>query len=171
MTYTASATVHKYSVAARIFHWVGALLILAAWLIIEQGDDFISLHKSVGFSFLIWTVLRILNRVITKAPPPAAAPKLLTVASAVVHLLLYVVMLAMPLTAFMASMYGGYGVNVFGVLQIPGFSNINDSLAGTLMGWHTDLIWPLLLTLIAAHILGALYHQFIRKDNLLARMR
>ena len=116
-------------------------------------------------------MLRILNRVITKAPPPAAAPKLLTVASAVVHLLLYVVMLAMPLTAFMASMYGGYGVNVFGLLQIPGFGSVNDSLAGTLMDWHTGLIWPLLLALIAAHIIGALYHQFIRKDNLLARMR
>lgn len=170
MTHTATAAVHKYSVAARVFHWVGALLILAAWLIIEQGDDFISLHKSVGFSFLIWTVLRILNRLISKTPP-AAMPKLHSIASAVVHFLLYVVMLAMPLTAFMASMYGGYGVNVFGLFQIPGFGSVNDSLAGTLMDWHTGLIWPLLLALIAAHIIGALYHQFILKDNLLARMR
>lgn len=171
MTYKVSTPVHKYSIAARIFHWVGALLIFAAWIIIEQGDDFIGLHKSVGFSFLIWTVLRLLNRLVTKAPPAVAMPKALNIASVVVHWSLYVAMLAMPLTAFMASMYAGYGVNVFGVLPISGFGTTNDALAGMLMDWHEDLIWPLLLALVAAHILGALYHQFILKDNLLVRMR
>ncbi|MFB6348735.1 cytochrome b [Moraxella sp. ZJ142] len=162
---------NKYNLAARIFHWIGALLILAAWIIIEQGDDYISLHKSVGFSFLIWTLLRITNRVFTKAPPPPPMSALQAKASLLVHLLLYVAMVAMPLTGFLASMYAGYGVNVFGVLPIAGVAVPNELLADTLMGLHKGFIWPLLLGLVGVHILGALHHQFILKDNLIARMR
>lgn len=171
MNQTIDVAVQKYSVAARIFHWVGALLIVAAWLLIEQGDDYLSLHKAVGVSFLIWTVLRILNRLVSKAPPPAPMSKLQTGVAHLVHFGLYVAMLAMPLTGLLASLYDGVSVSVFGLFQIPAFAMSNYDLAEQLMGLHRDLIWPLLLGLVAAHILGALYHQFVIKDNLIARMR
>lgn len=165
------ATVQKYSILTRLFHWVGALLIVAAWVLIEQGEDYLSLHKAVGVSFLIWTVLRILNRLVGKAPPPVPMSKLQTGISHLVHLGLYVAMLGMPLTGLLGALYNGYGVSVFGLFQIPGFTTTNYDLADQLMGVHQDLMWPLLLGLVGAHILGALHHQFILKDNLIARMR
>lgn len=171
MNHITHAVVQKYSVSARIFHWIGALLIVAAWVLIEQGDDYLSLHKAVGVSFLIWTVLRILNRLVSKAPPPVPMSKLQTGIAHLVHLGLYVAMLGMPLTGLLASLYDGVSVSVFGLFQIPAFATTNYGLAEQLMGVHQDLMWPLLLGLVGAHILGALHHQFILKDNLIARMR
>lgn len=166
-----AAVQQKYHLSARIFHWLGALMIVAAWLLVEQGEDFVGLHKAVGFSFLIWTVLRVLNRLITTAPKPLAMPAWQTGVSHLVHLLLYVAMLAMPLTGFAASMVSGYGVDVFGLFSIDGFAEVNRELARTLMDLHRGLVWNALLALVAAHILAALYHQFVMKDNLLSRMR
>ena len=71
----------------------------------------------------------------------------------------------------LASMYGGYGVNVFGIISISGFKIPNTELADRLIDWHTDIVWPMLLIFVAAHIIGALYHQFILKDHILSRMR
>lgn len=171
MTQITSARVIKYNLAARIFHWIGALLIVLAWFLAQQGEDYLSLHKSIGVSFLIWTMLRIANRVFTKDPTPLPVSKIYTVIANVVHLALYVAMIVMPLTAFLASMYGGYGVNVFGITSISGFKIPNTELADRLIDWHTDIVWPMLLVFVAAHIIGALYHQFILKDHILSRMR
>lgn len=170
MSQTAASYVSKYNMVARIFHWVGVALIVAAVVIINQGEEFISLHKSVGFSFLIWTVLRLINRFVSAAPSPVAMSKLQHGLSVAVHGLLYVAMLAMPLTGLLASMAFGYGVNVFGVLPIAGFATPNDELGSMMMNLHKNLIWPALLALVAAHILAALYHQFVMKDKLLSRM-
>ena len=63
-------------------------------------------------------------------------------------------------------MYGGYGVNVFGIISISGFKIPNTELADRLIDWHTDIVWPMLLVFVAAHIIGALYHQFILKDHI-----
>ena len=171
MTQTVPSIVHKYSVSARIFHWVGALLILAAWIIIEQGDDFIGLHKSVGFSFLIWTILRIINRLLTKAPAALPMPKWQTTVSHLTHLALYVVMIGMPLSGFLSAMYAGYGVDVFGLFHIAGFEVADRGMARTLMDVHKDIMWVGLQILVVMHIGAALYHQFVMKDNILARMR
>ncbi|WP_036335170.1 cytochrome b [Moraxella catarrhalis] len=171
MTQITSTRVIKYNLAARIFHWIGALLIVLAWFLAQQGEDYLSLHKSIGVSFLIWTMLRIANRVFTKDPTPLPVSKIYTVIANVVHLALYVAMIVMPLTAFLASMYGGHGVNVFGIISISGFKIPNTELADRLIDWHTDIVWPMLLVFVAAHIIGALYHQFILKDHILSRMR
>lgn len=160
----------KYHLTARIFHWIGALLIVAAWYLIEQGEDFIGLHKAVGFSFLVWTLLRIVGRFVTKAPAAVPMPKWQTAISHLTHLALYAVMLAMPLTGLVAAIYSGYGVDVFGLFKIAGVDEPNRDLARMLMGWHKDVLWTGLLVLVAMHILAALHHQFIVKDGLLRRM-
>lgn len=165
------SSVQKYNLAARIFHWLGALMIVAAWLLVEQGDEFISLHKAVGFSFLVWTVLRIINCLFTKAPPALPMPKWQTAVSHLTHLALYVVMIGMPLSGFLSAMYAGYGVDVFGLFHISGFETVDRGMARTLMGVHKDIMWVGLQILVLMHIGAALYHQFIVKDNILARMR
>lgn len=166
-----TTVVEKYSLGARIFHWIGALLIVAAWVLIEQGESFIGLHKAVGFSFLIWTILRIVNRVITKAPPPVPMSKLQTMVASLVHLALYAVMIAMPVTGLLGTLAEGQALSVFGLFEIAGFATVNYDLADQMMALHKDVVWTALLALIVAHIAGALYHQFVVKDNLIARMR
>lgn len=166
-----TSAIAKYHLSARIFHWIGALLILVAYVLASLGDDYISLHKSIGFSFLIWTLLRVINRFVIRAPALNVMKKWQVVLAHLVHLLLYVMMLLMPITGMMASIQAGYGVDVFGLFQIQGVDMANRALAGQLMNTHKNIIWPALLVLIVVHILGALYHQLVLKDNLISRMR
>lgn len=162
---------NKYSLMTRIFHWAGALLIIVAWVLIEQGDDFIALHKSVGASFLLWTILRIINRFISPAPPPVPMPKWQTAVAHLTHLGLYIAMLAMPISGMLMSMYGGRGISIFGLINIPALVSPSRDMARYFNELHTDVMFGVLLLLVAAHVGAALYHQFIVKDNLLARMR
>lgn len=170
-TPVASPSSGKYTLATRIFHWVGALLIVGAWVAIEQGDDYISLHKSIGASFFIWTLLRIINRFVSKAPPHPPMPKWQTGVAHLTHLGLYLAMLAMPITGMLMSMYGGRGVSVFGLFSFPSVVGIDREMAKLMNGIHTGAMFYVLIFLVVAHVGGALYHQFIMKDNLIARMK
>lgn len=161
----------KYSLTTRIFHWIGALLIVVAVISIKSGDDYISLHKSIGASFLIWTFLRIINRFIAKAPPHPPMPVWQTAVAHLTHLGLYLAMLAMPLTGVLMSMYGGRGVSIFGLVNIPSMVGINRDMARFFNDIHTGIVFYVLIALVVAHVGGALYHQFVMKDNLIARMK
>lgn len=161
----------KYTLATRIFHWIGALLIILAVISINMGDDYISLHKSLGASFLIWTVLRVINRFVSKAPPHPPMPVWQTAVAHLTHLGLYVAMLAMPITGALMSMYGGRGVSVFGLFSLPSIVGIDREMAKFMNGLHTGAVFYVLIFLVVAHVGGALYHQFVMKDNLIARMK
>lgn len=161
----------KYSIATRIFHWIGALLIVIAVVLINMGDQYIAVHKAVGVSFLIWTILRILNRFISKAPPALPAPKWQIGIAHLTHFGLYVAMLAMPLSGLMMSMYGGRTTSVFGLFEIAPMVSPDRQLAGVFNGLHTGFWFIFLVCLVVLHVGAALYHQFIIKDNLIARMK
>lgn len=161
----------KHSLFTRIFHWVGALLIIVAFISINMGDEYISLHKSIGASFFIWTVLRIINRFITKTPPHPPMPKWQTAIAHLTHLGLYVAMLAMPITGMLMSMYGGRGVSVFGLFGLPSVVGIDRQMTKVMNGLHTGAVFYVLVFLVIAHVGGALYHQFVMKDNLISRMK
>lgn len=161
----------KYTLATRLFHWIGAVLILVAVISIKSGDDYISLHKSIGASFFIWTILRIANRFVSKAPPHPPMPKWQVGVAHLTHLGLYVAMLAMPITGMLMSMYGGRGVSVFGLFSFPSVVGIDREMAKVMNGLHTGAVFYVLLFLITAHVAGALYHQFVMKDNLISRMK
>lgn len=161
----------RHTLAVRIFHWVGALLILVAFITINQGEELVGVHKSIGASFLIWTILRIMARFITKRPAAIPMSALQALTTNLVHWALYVTMLAMPITGVLMSMYGGRGVSVFGLIELPRIVGVDREMSKLMNLWHTELVWTAMWLLIVVHIGAALYHQFIIKDNLIARMR
>lgn len=160
----------KWSIAVRIFHWLGALMILIAWFTAEVYRD-IGFHKALGFSFLLWTIARLINRAMTKAPPAPIMPKWQTAIAHLTHLGLYVSMLAMPISGMLMSMYAGRDISVFGLFTIPVMVTPDSSMAKIFHELHTDVWWVILLCLLFAHIGAALYHQFIQKDQLISRMK
>lgn len=176
-----SSGVIKYGALTRVFHWLGAVIILAAYVLVEFGDSLegvfgegvsaMWLHKSVGASFLIWTILRTINRFVSKAPSPVPAPKWQTAVAHMTHFGLYLSMLAMPMTGIMMSVYGGREVDVFGIFSIPVFVSPDRDMAKFFNNLHTDIIFSVMLLLVVAHVGAALYHQFVLKDNLIARMK
>ncbi len=166
-----SPTIQKYTLMTRIFHWVGALLLLIPVILINMGDDYIGIHKAIGVSFLIWTLLRIVNRFVSKAPAPVPMPVWQTAVAHLTHLALYLAMLAMPISGLLMSMYGGRSTSVFGLFDIAPMVSPDRDMARFFNQIHGDVIFVGLVALVVAHIGAALYHQFVVKDNLIARMK
>ena len=163
----------KHSLLTRLFHNIGALLIVAAWVLVEMQDNFdnaIMLHKAIGASFLLWTVARLINMTVRKRLPQLPQPKWQVAVAHLTHAALYLCMLAMPLSGILMSVYGGRPVSVFGLFEIPVFVTPDRDMSRFFNEIHGDLIFPALIALIVAHVGAALYHQFILKDRLLTRM-
>lgn len=168
--------VQKWAVSSRIFHWVSVVLLIVTWTMIYLNKDatdftYLNLHKAFGISVLCWTVARIINRFLTKAPPDVPMPKSQTIIAHLTHLLLYGLLIAMPMAGWLMSMYGNHPVSFFGLFNIPVLVTPNKSTAGFFNNLHTHIIWPMLWIFSGLHIAAALFHQFVKKDNLIVRMR
>lgn len=166
----------KWSISSRIFHWISAILLLVTWVMILLHDNldsnlYIGLHKSFGISLLFWMIGRVINRAFTKAPPPVAMPKWQLLLSQLSHFGLYALLIAMPMVGLLMSVYGGRPVDVFGLFQIPVFVAPDRGLARFYNDLHTEIIWPTIIAFTLVHIGAAIYHQFVKKDNLIARMK
>lgn len=171
-----NTSVQKWSVSSRIFHWISAILLLVTWIlmVLYSNTDtklFISLHKAFGISLLFWMIARVINRLFTKAPPPLPMPKWQIIISQLTHLLLYALLIAMPVAGLLMSVYGGRPVDMFGLFQIPVFVTPDRGAARFYNDMHTDIIWPMMVAFTLLHIGAALYHQFVKKDNLIGRMK
>jgi len=141
------------------------------WQVAEEASPrafYFNLHKSLGITILALIAIRVLWRVTHK--PPA----LLTSYSALerkvatgTHHLLYLLMVAIPLTGLLMSIYGKYSVNWFGIELIKGADN--KGLRDFFEGSH-EFVGIVLLVLVALHVAGALKHKIIDKDDTLKRM-
>lgn len=159
----------KWAIAVRIFHWFGAFILLAAYFTAEIVRN-MGIHKAIGVSFLLWTVARIINRFLVKAPPSPPMPMWQKGIAHTTHAGLYFAMLAMPISGLLMSMYYDRPTSVFGLFSIPVMVTPDDEKAEIMNNLHTDIWWVMLLILLALHLGGALYHHFVQKDGLIKRM-
>jgi cytochrome b561/polyisoprenoid-binding protein YceI len=165
----------RYSTVAIVLHWLIALA-LAFQLALgfamphdERGFALFQLHKSVGVTIFVLTLLRLAWR-LTHRPPPAVEGGFQGFLAKAVHTLLYAFMIGAPLTGWaMVSTDASriptllYGTIPWPHLPLP--SALNEPLEET----HELLAW-IGLALILLHVAGALRHQFLLKDGLLRRM-
>jgi cytochrome b561 len=85
------------------------------------------------------------------------------------HLLLYLLLLAIPLSGWLMSSALGFQTVVFGVLPLPDLLEKDEALGEALLLTHRLLNWFFMLV-VAGHVLAALKHHFIDRDGLLSRM-
>ena len=168
--------VQKWSASSRIFHWISAVLLLVTWLLMlaygyNESKVYIGLHKAFGMSVLFWMLARIINRVFTTAPPPLPMPKIQIIISQLTHFFLYALLIAMPITGLLMSVYGGRPVDMFGLFEIPVFVTPNRTAARFYNDIHADILWPMIIVFTLAHIGAAFFHQWIKKDKLIDRMK
>jgi cytochrome b561 len=60
-------------------------------------------------------------------------------------------------------------LDIFGLFSLPALTSPNQELANQVLAVHASLAW-LLIALIIGHAGMALFHYFVRKDNVLRRM-
>ena len=80
------------------------------------------------------------------------------------------VILAMPVSGFAMRQFAGKTIDIFAVLSVPQLATIDMDLAKQIAFVHKEVLWTMLLTLVAIHIAGALWHHFINRDTTLQRM-
>lgn len=129
----------------------------------------INLHKSCGLVLGMAILVRLLWRL--RRRPPEWVPSISRwqqrVASGV-HWALYVCMVTMPLSGYIASNFSKYGVQFFGH-PWPAWGPEAPSVYAVFNGIHVMTAW-LFCLLIAGHIAAALKHAWIDRDGVFARM-
>ena len=141
------------------------------WQLSEEASPrtfYFNLHKSIGVTILALIAIRILWR-ITHTPPALLASykvwerKL----AAATHHLFYLLMIALPLSGVIMALNSKYGIKWFGV---PFLSGVDNKPTREIWVEAHEIIGIIMLLMIAIHLLGALKHKFIDKDETLNRM-
>ena len=169
----------RYTAPAVVLHWLIAALIFVAFpLGVYMSDlplsptrlQLYSYHKWIGISVLLLVGLRIVWR-LTHRPPalPDDLPRWQPAASHAVHGLLYLLILAVPMTGWLMSSAKGFQTVWFGVLPLPDLVEKNRELGQALGSAHEFLNY-LLLTLVILHVVAALKHHFHERRPFLQRM-
>ncbi len=170
---------YSYGTIAKTLHWAIVLLIILQYVLAETADELpngveklalLSRHKSFGMLILGLVIVRILWKLANRgrpAPVPMPAPQ--RIAAAAGHGLLYLLLLAQPISGWMMSASANYPVTFFGLFQFPAIIAPDQELHETLEEVHEVLFYSLAIIAIL-HALAALYHHFWMKDDALRRM-
>lgn len=155
-----------FSIPQRLLHWLTAALISFNLLFpgqIEHVADLVdtgkiptspewtsaTIHIVTGFTILGLTVLRLVLRLVQGTPEaPAEEPAIFKFLSKAAHGLIYLLLIAMPITGI-SKFY--FGVDFNGFL-------------------HSGPLKVVLWVLVIGHVVAVLVHKFYWKTNLLERM-
>ncbi len=153
-------------IAYDLFDWG-----IYTWTLSEEASPrtfYFNLHKSIGVTLFALIVIRILWRITHKPPAllssyQAWERKLATGA----HHLLYLLMIALPVSGVIMATYSKYGIKWFGIPFIKGLDN--TPMREVFEEVH-EIIGIVVLVILVLHIGGALKHKFIDKDETMKRM-
>ncbi|NKJ20399.1 cytochrome b561 [Dyella sp. SG609] len=160
-----------------ILHWGTVLLLIAAAAFALIRDEvagrvarqwLLEGHRHTGLLVLLLAVLRIGLRLRHGRLPQAVHSRVIRIAAWLTHAALYLILLALPLVGWALSNAEGKPVTLFGA-ALPALVADDEDLADALLVWHQDIAWAL-LALVLLHIGAALYHHFVRRDDVLRAM-
>ncbi|MCH9806152.1 MAG: cytochrome b [Alphaproteobacteria bacterium] len=180
---TTSGPVEVYSGTARILHWTVVTLIaiqvpIGLYMVYRGGtlniwdattNNLYSGHKLLGLIILAVMILRLAYRLIAGAPAhePTLEPWQ-RVVSELTHWAIYALLIIVPILGYIGvSQFPA--LNIFGAFNLPGIVAPDKAMSETTFWWHATAAFAL-LGLIAMHIGAAMFHNIIRKDNVLGRM-
>ncbi len=174
------STETTYDPLLRWIHWATALLFIAAMLIglycglqpagTSPRRELLEIHKSLGITLFLLALLRVIVRARTMAPPaPATFSAIVRALSQLNHWALYALLLIMPITGYMFSSAGGYSLRYFGTFSWPRLFAGDKAIAHAGEITHDTLAYVVYLV-VGLHIAATLWHEFVKKDETLARM-
>jgi superoxide oxidase len=170
----------RYSSLTVGLHWMIFLLLVAVYACMElrgfaeKGsalrNGMSALHFMLGLSVLLLVVLRLASRAVGGPAPGIRPPLPLWQArsAAVLHVLLYAFMIAMPLLGWLTLSAGGKPIPFFGAV-LPPLLGTNVELSRQIKEVHETLA-TVGYFLIGVHAAAGLAHRYLFKDNTLARM-
>lgn len=169
----------RYGAVAQIFHWLTAILVVAAYSTgpgqseqraYSAAADFSrQVHETLGMSVLTLVLFRILWRLVDRVPEGPPMPVWMKHSAKFVHLLLYLLLIVTPVTAIVGAWLEGHP------LTLLLFGNIAPMLAKAHgIGLSVSSIHPVLgdaiLWVAGLHAAGGLFHHFFLRDRVLLSM-
>lgn len=167
----------RYGPTAIALHWLMALGLLANFCLglsmvdMSLSPDklrFYSWHKWTGVTLFVLAGIRLCWRLL-KPVRLDDMPYWQHIAARITHALLYLLMFCIPLSGWIMSSAKGVPTVYLGLWQLPDLVHRDPALGETLASIHTSLNM-LLAALVVLHLLAALKHHVIDKDDVLSRM-
>lgn len=166
----------SYSGVAKSLHWIIMILVLlmlyggftSESLPKEDRLGFFQTHAGLGLVILVLMLARLIWRRSHPAPAlPDGMPRWQQIASKATHHGLYLLVILQPLFGLLTVSTSKFNLKAFGALGLQ--ISPNEALHG--LGEELHEITAFIITaLIVLHVVAALYHHFILRDNVLKRM-
>ncbi len=188
----------RYGTVSQVLHWTIAALVIVqlvmgkAGLIDAEHSSTAAFmwHGSLGLIVLALALVRILWILVNRPPAfPATLSRLGRISARTVHVSLYALLIALPMSGWWAASAEGATVNFFNMATVPGWRVTAASPSRSETQFQTlaepeqqgaaqddaaqeihELLGDALLVLVILHVLAALKHQFVDHDQLIERM-
>lgn len=172
--------VRRYSGVAIALHWLVAALIIGGFALGWVMTDipgftptklrYFSWHKWIGVTVLALVVIRLAWRATHQPPPlPDSTGRWTAIAAHATHHLLYLLMVAVPLSGYLYSSVAGIQVVYLGIVPLPTLLAPHPEWRHVFRTIHVWLDWTL-AAFVALHLLAVIKHQLLDRDGLLWRM-
>lgn len=169
-SYTRTAVALHWLIAALIFTTFPLGVYMHELAVSPTRVQLFSYHKWIGVTIFLLAVIRVAWRWSHPAPPPVAGtPAWQRLTAAATHHLLYLLVIVIPVSGWLMSSAKGVPTVWLGLVPLPDLVSKNEELAELLEEVHESLNFGLLL-LVVLHLVGALKHRFIDRDEVMARM-
>jgi cytochrome b561 len=173
-------TVDSYDRVMRAVHWTTLLLVagvfVAVWIAEPElvgksnSELIVQIHRSLGLTVAVLTIFRLIWRWHARIPPlPDDLPGVQKWAARANEALIYMLLLAQPVVGLLYSNAYGVRVKLFLLVPLPPVIARDPRFAEELGAIHNFLGYSL-LALVGAHAAAALFHHFLRRDDVLNAM-
>jgi cytochrome b561 len=174
-----------YDRLSRAFHWLTAIVVLSAFILgpggfgrlMHEGVDPASRsdivwHETLGVLVLVLTLLRLLWLVLRPAAPQFPMARWMYWTAKLVHSVLWLLLLALPLTAFMALGSESHPLTLLGGLRVEQMPWIANAPIAQWVDWGDvhKFLGDAIMWLAGAHAGAAIFHQVVLKDGVLLSM-
>ena len=150
-----------YFKTQKIIHWLMAIMIMLDLNVAQKfGGD----HATAGLIVTFLFILRMILRYRYGAPElPATMPKWQVISAKAGHYGLYILMAGLIITGIISASFASDTIMIFGSYDLAFFTH-NENLFSIIRNVH-EFCTNAIIALIIIHILAALYHHFVVKDQ------
>lgn len=175
----------RYDTLSRVFHWATAIVVTIAFILgpegfgrlMRQGVDpatrsDIVWHESLGILVLVLTALRLVWIALRPATPQFQMAGWMHLAGRLMHIALWVILVALPISAFLALGGEGHPLTLLGGVRVDWMAPIAESGIAKMADWGDvhQFLGDAIMWLAGLHAAAAIFHHVVLKDGVLASM-
>ena len=173
------STRSRYGAVAQVFHWLTAILVVAAYFmgpggseqrVYSSATDFTrQTHETLGLTVFALVLGRLLWRLMDNAPEDPPMKPWMRSSAKLVHVILYGLLIAIPLSAIAGAWLEGHPLTLWGFGNIGPMLPLAHNLGLSVAELHTTL-GNVILWVAGLHAVAALFHHFFLRDGVLLSM-